>query len=107
MHTLKRGPNQPLPKPANDAPMGALETPKVVERPVEATQPKVEQRPSAPVAPVPHSTPVKAASDEACLADGAAPQNTIDAPTASVNAMMSEQGMAAMNTLNAMGIGPR
>lgn len=99
--------NQPLPTPANDTAMGVVESPKVEQRPVQETQPKVEQRPIVTATPAPHGTPVKPASANACLADGPTPQNTIDAPSASVSAMMSEQSMTAMNTLSAMGINAR
>jgi hypothetical protein len=105
-HSLARD-ESALPHAAYEGAMGTLESPKVVERPVEATQPKVEQRPTEPAVPAPHGTPVKAASAEACLADGMTPQNTIDAPSASLNGLMSERGLAALNTLNAMGISAR
>ena len=95
---------QTLPTPANDTQIGLVESPKVAERPTAEAQPKVEQRPTNPA---PNGAPVKPASADACMADGMTPYTTIDAPSASVSSMMNEQSLAALHTLNAMGIAAR
>lgn len=93
-----------LPAPANDTQIGLVDSPKVAERPTVEAAPKVEQRPATPAL---HGAPVKPASAAACMADGMTPSTTIDAPSASVSSLMNEQSLAALHTLNAMGIAAR
>ncbi len=89
---------------ANDASMDVAQSPKAEQRPTGQAQTNVEPSPTMPAA---HGTPVKPSTVAACLADGLTPQNTVDAPSASVSPMINEQSMAAMNTLRAMGIAAR
>lgn len=87
-HTLVPTPGTPLPRPVNDGQMGAIE------------QPKVDQRPATPAA--------KSAADEGIgLEDTQNPHTTVDATSSALDGMMSARGMAAISTLGTMGITPR